>query len=215
MFDRGPQGRLQSWFCHAIARYTFNCSLDCYPVWKVLVVLNVSLWSTVLIFSSASSLNVPGMYQYWSDRQSQQFSSHAWRSPSVRNSCHPPPFTEERPSELETRLEILHSQLNRCICYHSPFDLCYFWEKDTRSDSDFGSNVALPKFPQSMNFLSYLKISDELTFTSPKNLENFIFHVYISNVTSLAVSNRTNGLAKESWRNPEHYISTLEQLTYL
>ncbi|XP_039862550.1 potassium voltage-gated channel subfamily H member 6 [Simochromis diagramma] len=61
----------------------------------------------------ASSLNVPGMYQYWSDRQSQQFSSQAWRSPSVRNSCHPPPFTEERPSELETRLEILHSQLNR------------------------------------------------------------------------------------------------------
>uniref|UniRef100_A0A3Q4HD64 Potassium voltage-gated channel subfamily H member 7-like n=1 Tax=Neolamprologus brichardi TaxID=32507 RepID=A0A3Q4HD64_NEOBR len=69
--------------------------------------------STVLIFSSASSLNVPGMYQYWSDRQSQQFSSHAWRSPSVHNSCHPPPFTEERPRELETRLEILHSQLNR------------------------------------------------------------------------------------------------------
>uniref|UniRef100_A0A3Q4GX93 Potassium voltage-gated channel subfamily H member 7-like n=1 Tax=Neolamprologus brichardi TaxID=32507 RepID=A0A3Q4GX93_NEOBR len=68
---------------------------------------------TVLIFSSASSLNVPGMYQYWSDRQSQQFSSHAWRSPSVHNSCHPPPFTEERPRELETRLEILHSQLNR------------------------------------------------------------------------------------------------------
>uniref|UniRef100_A0A3Q4H422 Potassium voltage-gated channel subfamily H member 7-like n=1 Tax=Neolamprologus brichardi TaxID=32507 RepID=A0A3Q4H422_NEOBR len=62
---------------------------------------------------SASSLNVPGMYQYWSDRQSQQFSSHAWRSPSVHNSCHPPPFTEERPRELETRLEILHSQLNR------------------------------------------------------------------------------------------------------
>uniref|UniRef100_A0A3Q4MMQ9 Potassium voltage-gated channel subfamily H member 7-like n=1 Tax=Neolamprologus brichardi TaxID=32507 RepID=A0A3Q4MMQ9_NEOBR len=42
-----------------------------------------------------------------------QFSSHAWRSPSVHNSCHPPPFTEERPRELETRLEILHSQLNR------------------------------------------------------------------------------------------------------
>ncbi|XP_027140538.1 potassium voltage-gated channel subfamily H member 6 [Larimichthys crocea] len=57
--------------------------------------------------SSASSLNMPGMYQYWPDRQSQQFSSRAWRS------SHPPPFTEERPGELESRLEILHSQLNR------------------------------------------------------------------------------------------------------
>ncbi|XP_044194716.1 potassium voltage-gated channel subfamily H member 6 [Thunnus albacares] len=61
----------------------------------------------------ASSLNVPGMYRYWPDRQSQQFSSRTWRSSSVRNSYHPPPFTEERPSDLESRLEILHSQLNR------------------------------------------------------------------------------------------------------
>ncbi|XP_034415202.1 potassium voltage-gated channel subfamily H member 6 [Cyclopterus lumpus] len=59
-----------------------------------------------------SSLNVPGMYQYWPERQSQQFSTRAWRSSSVR-SYHPPPFTEERPSELESRLEVLHSQLNR------------------------------------------------------------------------------------------------------
>ncbi|CAK6971000.1 potassium voltage-gated channel subfamily H member 6 [Scomber scombrus] len=61
----------------------------------------------------ASSLNVPGMYRYWPDRQSQQFSSRTWRSSSVRNSYHPPPFTEDRPSELESRLEVLHSQLNR------------------------------------------------------------------------------------------------------
>ncbi|XP_049916763.1 potassium voltage-gated channel subfamily H member 6 [Epinephelus moara] len=61
----------------------------------------------------ASSLNVPGMYRYWPDQQSQQFSSRAWRSSSARNSYHPPPFTEERPSELESRLEVLHSQLNR------------------------------------------------------------------------------------------------------
>ncbi|XP_026207395.1 potassium voltage-gated channel subfamily H member 6 [Anabas testudineus] len=60
----------------------------------------------------ASSLNVPGMYQYWPDTQS-QFSSRAWRSSSVHNSYHPPPFTEDRPSELESRLEVLHSQLNR------------------------------------------------------------------------------------------------------
>ncbi|XP_028286591.1 potassium voltage-gated channel subfamily H member 6 [Parambassis ranga] len=61
----------------------------------------------------ASPLNVSGMYQYWPERPSQQFSSRAWRSSSVRNSYHPPPFTEERPSELESRLEVLHSQLNR------------------------------------------------------------------------------------------------------
>ncbi|KAF3704433.1 Potassium voltage-gated channel subfamily H member 6 [Channa argus] len=58
----------------------------------------------------ASCLNVPGMYRYWPDRQ---FSCHEWRSSSVRNSYHPPPFTEDRPSELESRLEVLHSQLNR------------------------------------------------------------------------------------------------------
>ncbi|XP_074477025.1 voltage-gated inwardly rectifying potassium channel KCNH6 [Sebastes fasciatus] len=61
----------------------------------------------------ASSLNVPGMYGYWPERQPQQFSSRAWRSSSVRNSYHPPPFTEERPGELESRLEVLNSQLNR------------------------------------------------------------------------------------------------------
>ncbi|XP_029312589.1 potassium voltage-gated channel subfamily H member 6 [Cottoperca gobio] len=61
----------------------------------------------------ASSLNVPGMYQCWPERESQQFSSRAWRSSSVRNSYHPPPFTEDRPSDLESRLEVLHSQLER------------------------------------------------------------------------------------------------------
>ncbi|XP_054455496.1 potassium voltage-gated channel subfamily H member 6 [Anoplopoma fimbria] len=65
------------------------------------------------VLDQASSLNVPGMYGYWPERQSQQFPTRAWRSSSVRNSYHPPPFTEERPSELESRLEVLHSQLNR------------------------------------------------------------------------------------------------------
>ncbi|XP_077359881.1 voltage-gated inwardly rectifying potassium channel KCNH6 [Festucalex cinctus] len=63
--------------------------------------------------AQASSLNVPEMLHYWTDQRSQQFSSRAWRSSSDRNSYHPPPFIEERPSELESRLEILHSQLNR------------------------------------------------------------------------------------------------------
>lgn len=54
-----------------------------------------------------------GTYQYWPDHQSQQFSSCQRRLSSVHHSLHPPPFTEDRPSELESRLEVLHSQLNR------------------------------------------------------------------------------------------------------
>ncbi|XP_072311602.1 voltage-gated inwardly rectifying potassium channel KCNH6 isoform X2 [Eucyclogobius newberryi] len=54
-----------------------------------------------------------GTYQFWPESQSQQFSSRQWRSSSVRHTPHPPPFTEDRPSELESRLEVLHSQLNR------------------------------------------------------------------------------------------------------
>uniref|UniRef100_A0A8C7YS41 Potassium voltage-gated channel subfamily H member 2 n=1 Tax=Oryzias sinensis TaxID=183150 RepID=A0A8C7YS41_9TELE len=62
---------------------------------------------------SASSLNFPGVYQYWPDQPSQQFSHPACRSSSVRNSSRRPLSTEERPSELQFRLEVLHSQLNR------------------------------------------------------------------------------------------------------
>ncbi|XP_020567965.1 potassium voltage-gated channel subfamily H member 6-like isoform X3 [Oryzias latipes] len=61
----------------------------------------------------ASSLNFPGVYQYWPDQPSQQFSHPACRSSSVRNSSRRPLSTEERPSELQFRLEVLHSQLNR------------------------------------------------------------------------------------------------------
>lgn len=67
----------------------------------------------LVYFLSAASVNVPGMYRYWPDQQTQQSSSRSCQSSSVRNSHHPPPFTEERPSELESRLEVLHSQLNR------------------------------------------------------------------------------------------------------
>ncbi|XP_051928222.1 potassium voltage-gated channel subfamily H member 6-like [Hippocampus zosterae] len=60
-----------------------------------------------------SSFNVPQMLHYWTDRRSQGFPGPAWRSSSVRNCHRPPPFIEERPGELESRLELLHSQLNR------------------------------------------------------------------------------------------------------
>nr|XP_057917353.1 potassium voltage-gated channel subfamily H member 6 [Doryrhamphus excisus] len=63
---------------------------------------------------SRPALNVPGMFGYWTaEQQPQQYATRAWRSSSVRNSHRLPTFIEERPSELESRLEVLHSQLNR------------------------------------------------------------------------------------------------------
>ncbi|KAM4715899.1 voltage-gated inwardly rectifying potassium channel KCNH6 isoform 2-T2 [Anableps anableps] len=62
----------------------------------------------------ASSLNLPGMYRYWPDQQqSQPLSNHVLRSSSIGNPNPQPLITEERPSELESQLEVLQSQLNR------------------------------------------------------------------------------------------------------
>uniref|UniRef100_A0A668ARF9 Potassium voltage-gated channel, subfamily H (eag-related), member 6b n=1 Tax=Myripristis murdjan TaxID=586833 RepID=A0A668ARF9_9TELE len=102
---------------HRILRDDLLEVLDIYPsfannFWRNLEI-TFDLRDHVSYVSSGPSLNVPGMYRYWPDRQQQQVSSRAWRSSSVRNSYHPPPFTEERPSELESRLEVLQSQLNR------------------------------------------------------------------------------------------------------
>ncbi|CAB1312113.1 unnamed protein product [Coregonus sp. 'balchen'] len=63
--------------------------------------------------TSNLSPNLSGYVRYWPERQSAQYSNRQWRSSSVRTSYHPPPFTEERPSELESRLKLLQSQLNR------------------------------------------------------------------------------------------------------
>ncbi|KAG7459768.1 hypothetical protein MATL_G00214240 [Megalops atlanticus] len=62
---------------------------------------------------AAAPLSMPGLYGYWPDRQSSQFSESQRRSSSVRATYHPPPCAEDRPSELESRLELLQSQLNR------------------------------------------------------------------------------------------------------
>ncbi|XP_036391139.1 potassium voltage-gated channel subfamily H member 6 [Megalops cyprinoides] len=62
---------------------------------------------------TAAPLNVPGLYRFWPDRRSSQFSESTQRSSSVRATYHPPPCAEDRPSELESRLELLQSQLNR------------------------------------------------------------------------------------------------------
>nr|XP_054605704.1 potassium voltage-gated channel subfamily H member 6 [Nothobranchius furzeri] len=59
-----------------------------------------------------SSLNVPGLCRCLRDQQPQQFSRHALQSSSFCNSDHPLKSTD-RPSELESQLEDLHSQLNR------------------------------------------------------------------------------------------------------
>ncbi|KAG9333449.1 hypothetical protein JZ751_011610 [Albula glossodonta] len=63
--------------------------------------------------SAAAPLNVPGLYGYWADRRPSQYSESQRGSSSVRATFHPPPCTEDRPSELESRLELLQSQLNR------------------------------------------------------------------------------------------------------
>ncbi|KAJ8364419.1 hypothetical protein SKAU_G00132500 [Synaphobranchus kaupii] len=62
---------------------------------------------------TAAGLNMPSLYRFWPDCRSSQFSESTRRSSSVRATYHPPPCAEDRPSELESRLELLQSQLNR------------------------------------------------------------------------------------------------------
>ncbi|XP_078478940.1 LOW QUALITY PROTEIN: voltage-gated inwardly rectifying potassium channel KCNH6-like [Lampetra planeri] len=61
----------------------------------------------------AAPVSMSGLYGYWSERRASQFSENQRRPSSVRGSFHPPPCAEDRPSELESRLELLQSQLNR------------------------------------------------------------------------------------------------------
>nr|XP_019950130.1 PREDICTED: potassium voltage-gated channel subfamily H member 6 isoform X3 [Paralichthys olivaceus] len=64
-------------------------------------------------FSAAAPISVSGLYGYWQGRKSSQFSESQRQTSAVRASFHPPPCAVERPSELESRLELLQSQLNR------------------------------------------------------------------------------------------------------
>ncbi|CAJ1076304.1 potassium voltage-gated channel subfamily H member 6a isoform X2 [Xyrichtys novacula] len=59
---------------------------------------------------TTAPISMSGLYGYWPDRRASQFSESQNR---VRASFHPPPCAEDRPSELESRLELLQSQLNR------------------------------------------------------------------------------------------------------
>ncbi|XP_031723753.1 potassium voltage-gated channel subfamily H member 6a isoform X1 [Anarrhichthys ocellatus] len=59
-------------------------------------------------YAAAAPISVSGLYGYWPDRRDSQR-----RQSSARASFHPSPCAEHRPSELESRLELLQSQLNR------------------------------------------------------------------------------------------------------
>uniref|UniRef100_A0A7N5ZYH0 Voltage-gated potassium channel subunit Kv11.1 n=1 Tax=Anabas testudineus TaxID=64144 RepID=A0A7N5ZYH0_ANATE len=62
---------------------------------------------------SAAPISMSGLYGYWPDRRASQFSESQRQQSSVRATFHHPPCAEDRPSELESRLELLQSQLNR------------------------------------------------------------------------------------------------------
>ncbi|XP_045077039.1 potassium voltage-gated channel subfamily H member 6-like isoform X2 [Coregonus clupeaformis] len=66
-------------------------------------------------YTAAAPINMPGpgVYGYWPDRRTSQLSDPQQRCSSVRGTYHPPPCAEDRPSELESRVELLQSQLHR------------------------------------------------------------------------------------------------------
>ncbi|XP_068192185.1 potassium voltage-gated channel subfamily H member 6a [Antennarius striatus] len=64
-------------------------------------------------YSATAPMGMPGLYGYWSDRRASQFSESQRQTPSVRTAFRPSLCAEDRPSELESRLELLQSQLNR------------------------------------------------------------------------------------------------------
>uniref|UniRef100_A0A4W5Q734 Potassium voltage-gated channel, subfamily H (eag-related), member 6a n=1 Tax=Hucho hucho TaxID=62062 RepID=A0A4W5Q734_9TELE len=66
-------------------------------------------------YTAAAPINMPGpgVYGYWPDQRTSQLSDPQRRCSSVRGTCHPPPCAEDRPNELESRVELLQSQLHR------------------------------------------------------------------------------------------------------
>ncbi|XP_056263243.1 potassium voltage-gated channel subfamily H member 6a isoform X2 [Pseudoliparis swirei] len=64
-------------------------------------------------YSAAAPISMPGLYSCWPDRRASQFSESQRRQSSVRASLQPSACAERRPSELESRLELLQSHLNR------------------------------------------------------------------------------------------------------
>uniref|UniRef100_A0A672LRX5 Potassium voltage-gated channel subfamily H member 6-like n=1 Tax=Sinocyclocheilus grahami TaxID=75366 RepID=A0A672LRX5_SINGR len=70
--------------------------------------------SVVSLMPAATPLNVSGLYSYLPDRRASQYSESQRRSSAVQ-ACyhHHSPCVEDRPSQLQARLELLQSQLNR------------------------------------------------------------------------------------------------------
>ncbi|XP_017274925.1 potassium voltage-gated channel subfamily H member 6a [Kryptolebias marmoratus] len=64
-------------------------------------------------YSAAAPINMSGLYGYWSDRRSSQLSDTQRKASAARSGFQPHVFAEDRPRELESRLELLQSQLNR------------------------------------------------------------------------------------------------------
>ncbi|KAM4531422.1 potassium voltage-gated channel subfamily H member 6a isoform 3-T3 [Odontesthes bonariensis] len=64
-------------------------------------------------YSAAAPISMSGLYGYWPDRRGSQLSENQRRPSSVRAAFQPPVCVEDRPRELESRLELLQSQLNR------------------------------------------------------------------------------------------------------
>ncbi|XP_016896313.1 potassium voltage-gated channel subfamily H member 6a isoform X1 [Cynoglossus semilaevis] len=62
---------------------------------------------------SATPISMTGLYSYWPERRASQFSEGTRNTSAVRARFLPAPCAEDRPSELESRLELLQSQLNR------------------------------------------------------------------------------------------------------
>ncbi|XP_058859172.1 potassium voltage-gated channel subfamily H member 6-like [Acipenser ruthenus] len=62
---------------------------------------------------TAAPLNMPSLFTYWPERRPSQYSESQRRSSSVQAVYQPLACAEDRPSKLESRLELLQTQLNR------------------------------------------------------------------------------------------------------
>uniref|UniRef100_A0A8D3CH19 Potassium voltage-gated channel, subfamily H (eag-related), member 6a n=1 Tax=Scophthalmus maximus TaxID=52904 RepID=A0A8D3CH19_SCOMX len=64
-------------------------------------------------FSAAAPISMSGLYGYWPGHKTGRFPEGQRQSSSVRARFHPRSSADDRPSELQSRLELLQSQLNR------------------------------------------------------------------------------------------------------
>ncbi|KAM8844733.1 potassium voltage-gated channel subfamily H member 6a isoform 2-T2 [Spinachia spinachia] len=64
-------------------------------------------------YSAKAPISMSGLYGYWPDRRASRFSEGPRRLSSARGSFHSSPCAEDRTSELDSRLELLQSQLKR------------------------------------------------------------------------------------------------------